>query len=144
MDNDIINAPDSAATGSAAPDAPAAVDPAEFAVAEAEAKESTGTYTHTFSRPFLVDGTPVEELTFDWAGLTAEDSLAIENELQMMGKAVIALEFSGEYLLRMAVRACTTTVNGRRVGIDAFRRMPIADYNRIRGRARSFLLRLGL
>ena len=110
----------------------------EFAVAEKEAQESKNTYTHTFATPFTYEGQTYHELVFDWGRLTGHDSLMIENELTALGKTVIAPEFSGEYLMRMAARACTS-----KIGWDTLAAMPLADFNRIRNRARSFLLRSG-
>lgn len=125
----------------------AAVDERELDVAETEAKAATSvdTYTHIFDKPFTFEGETFEQLAFDWSKLTAADGLAIENELASMGRAVITPEFSGEYLIRMAARACTTLRSDghRRLGVDAYRTMSLADYSRIRGRARSFLLRAG-
>lgn len=112
------------------------VDADEFAVAEKEAVNSEFSYTHKFRKPFEYQGKVYNELTFEWSKLTGKDGLAIENELQQLGKAVIVPTFSGEYLIRLAARACTVPV-----GADAFENMPIADYNKIRSAARSFLLR---
>ena len=123
---------------------PAIIDPEEVEVADAEAVTSPDTYLHTFSKPFSYEGNTYKELFFDWGSLTAEDSLAIENECAAIGKTVLVPEISGEYMIRMAVRACVTVIDGRRLGVDAFKKMPLGDYNRIRGRARSFLLRSGL
>lgn len=112
------------------------VDADEFAVAEKEAVNSDYTYTHKFRKPFEYQGKTYNELTFEWGKLTGKDGLAIENELQQLGKAVIVPTFSGEYLIRIAARACTV-----QLGADAFEIMPIADYNKIRSAARSFLLK---
>lgn len=112
------------------------VDADEFAVAEKEAVNSDYTYTHKFRKPFEYQGKTYNELTFEWDKLTGKDGLAIENELQQLGKALIAPAFSGEYLIRLAARACTVPL-----GADAFEIMPIADYNKIRSAARSFLLK---
>ena len=62
-----------------------------------------------------------------------------------MNKPVIVPTFSGQYLIRMAARACTTTLTTadgkkRRVGADVIQALPIGDYNRIRSKARTFLL----
>jgi len=113
-----------------------AIDPKEFSVANKEAADSGESYTHKFRKPYEYDGKTFKEVTFDWARLTGDDALAIENELQQLGKAVIVPTFSGEYLVRMCARACTEPI-----GADFFKRMSIADYNRIRSAARSFLLR---
>lgn len=112
------------------------IDANEFAVAEKEAKNSGYSYTHKFRKPFEYQGQTYTELTFDWDKLTGNDGLAIENELQQIGKPVIVPTFSGEYLVRLAARACT-----ERIGADGFGNMPIADYNKIRSAARSFLLK---
>ena len=106
-------------------------------------KTDKDVYSHTFKTPFMFEGETFERLIFDWQSLTAADALAIENELAAQGIAVVTPEFSGEYLLRMAARACTTRrADGKRfLGIDAYRTMPMRDYVAIRNRARSFLLR---
>lgn len=115
-----------------------AVDASEFSVAEQEASVSTYAFTYTFPVPFTYEGKTYESLTFDWGKLTGNDALTIENEMQAMGKPVIVPEFSGEYLIRMAARACT-----EKVGNDVLRAMPISAYNKVRGAARSFLLKSG-
>jgi len=112
------------------------IDADEFAVAEKEAEQSAYTYTHKFRKPYEYEGKTYEELKFDWGKLTGKDGLAIENEMQQIGKAVIVPTFSGEYLIRFAARACMVPV-----GADAFENMPISDFNKIRSAARSFLLK---
>lgn len=99
-------------------------------------EESGTAVTVQLSRPVTYEGQSYTELRFEWDKLTGEDSLAIENELQAQGKFVVAPTFSGEYLVRMAARACTS-----QIGQDLIRTLPILDYNRIRSAARSFLLR---
>ena len=125
-----------------------AVDEKEFEVAEQQAEEDAAygdIYTHILSKPFKYDGYTFEEFEFNWTKLTGKDSLAIEHEIEIMGKALIAPEFSGDYLIRMAARACTNTVelNGQRVPVssDMLESLPLRDYNRIRRAARSFLIR---
>lgn len=112
------------------------VDEEEFAIAEQEAAESDFCYTHKFKRPFEYQGKTYTELTFDWDSLTGRDGLSIENEMQAIGKAVIVPTFSGEYLVRLAAKACIEPI-----GSDAFEFMRIGDYNKIRSAARSFLLK---
>lgn len=113
-----------------------AVNPDEFAQAEKKASQSKSVYTHSFRNPVTYQGAAYDELQFDWGKLTGGDALAIENEMQALGMAVIVPTFSGEYLIRMAARACTV-----KIGADIFKQMPIGDYNRIRSAARSFLLK---
>lgn len=108
----------------------------------ATSKDDIGVYTHTFKAPFTcvvgAEQKTFDQLTFGFNKLTGTDSLAIENELQALGKPVIVAEMSGEYLIRMAARACS-----ERIGADELASMPLGDYNKIRSRARSFLLRSG-
>ena len=92
-----------------------AVNGAEFAAAEAAAKAkaeqgNASAYVHKLKKPFTFEGCTIEELSFDFDRLTGNDSLAIEDELQAMNKPVIVPTFSGQYLIRMAARACTTTL----------------------------------
>ena len=125
-----------------------AVNGAEFATAETAAKAvegNTSAYVHKLKKPFTFEGCTIEELSFDFDRLTGNDSLAIEDELQAMNKPVIVPTFSGQYLIRMAARACTTTLTtpdgkSRRIGVDVIQALPIGDYNRIRSKARTFLL----
>ena len=111
----------------------------EMKAAEQEAKTSTTAYTHKFATPFEFEGKTYESLTFEWGTLTGNDFLIIEAEIAAMGKGLISPEFSSEFLIRMASRACNAEI-----GCDALAAMPIGDFNRIRGKARSFLLSTAL
>lgn len=116
---------------------PTVIDPDELAATEQAAETDTGnfTYTHKFRTPFTYMGRTYTELRFDWESLTGQDGLDIEAELQAMGKTVIAPEFSSEYQVRMAAKACT-----EKIGSDAFGLMSLSACNKIKGKARSFLL----
>lgn len=95
-------------------------------------------YSHTqiqLSKPVLHDGAEVRELAFHWGGLTGKDALNIESEVNTRRKLVNNPAFSVEYLIGMAVRASEPAVDR-----DFFLRMPLNDFNRIRGAARDFLL----
>lgn len=105
-------------------DAFSTVDHDEYAAAEAQAKESVGNYTLKLKKPFILRGQTFDELNFDFEGLTGDDALAIEDELQAIGKPTISPTFSGQFLVRMAARACTNTIidasgHPRRIGDDA-------------------------
>ena len=121
----------------------ALVDSKELDAAEQAAQDSAHSYTHVFEPPFEFEGESFGSLSFDWERLTGGDSLAIEREvLAVTGRPVITPEFSGEYLVRMAVRACTVFRQDgkRKLGADAYRTMRLSDFNAIRNAARSFLL----
>lgn len=117
--------------------AAAPIDEKELAIAEEEAKKSTDTFVHKFKKPFEYNGKEYEQFEFDFSSLTGGDSLAVEEELQKEGKGVVVVAaFNSEYLIRIAARACLQPIS-----YDAFKYMSLFDYNRIRDRARSFLLR---
>ena len=86
---------------------------------EAVAGKLSG-YTHTFDTPFTFEGRTYDTLTFDFSKLSGDDDIAIENELQALGKPVVVAEMSGEYQIRLAARACK-----ERLGVDAFTAMPL-------------------
>lgn len=127
-------------------------DPVELAAKAAEAMEkaaslesNVGSYVHKFKKPFSYQGQTFEELSFDWDSLTGGDSLAIENEMRAHGVTLVLPAYTGEYLAGMAARACTARNEaGKRViGTDAIRAMSLGDFQKICGRARTFLLRAG-
>ena len=110
-----------------------------------KAEQDTRIYTHIFKHPFSYQGTTHESLTFDWGALTGADHLAIENELLMRGKTLIAPEFTGEFLCGMAIRACIDrTPDGfRTLNQDTMKALPLRDFQTICKKARAFLLRAG-
>lgn len=108
----------------------------EFRIPAEEEKAGGKSYTHSLNPPFTYEGKTWGNLTFHWGQLTAKDSLIIENEMAAAGKVLVVPELSGEFLSRMAVRACE-----EKIALNAFMALPLGDYNKIRSRARSFLLR---
>lgn len=65
------------------------------------------TYTYKFKEPFNYKGHSIESLTFDWTTLTGEDCLAIEKACMRKGTTVVEPAYTSDYLVGMAVRACT-------------------------------------
>ena len=112
------------------------IDEKELDFAAEKAEESKNIFLHTFKKPVSYNGKTYEKLEFDFESLTGADALNIENELQAIGKPVVVPAFSGEYLIRMAAKACSEPV-----GSDIFMQMSLHDYNSIRSAARSFLLK---
>lgn len=108
----------------------------EFSAAVKEAENSVSAFTHIFSKPINYNGKIINELTFNLDKLTGNDGIAIENELMAQGKPVVVPTLSGEYIIRIAARACS-----ERIGSDIFGTMPLRDYNAIRSKVRSFLLK---
>ena len=115
------------------------VDEQEFeaAVAEARKTEGKGLYSYTvqFKQPFSYEGKNYDSLSFDWTKLTGKDFLAIEEDMALHRKQLINAEFSNEFLLQMALRACRQEISKQ-----AFCALPIATFNRICSRERSFLM----
>jgi hypothetical protein len=111
------------------------VDDKELELAQEDAKTAKGTFTHQFKKPFSYNGNDYNTLTFDFEGLSGNDTLQIERDLARQGRTVIVPEFNGDYLAHMASRACV-----EEIGVDAFGLMSLRDFNAIRGAARRFLL----
>lgn len=112
------------------------VDEKTVEIAQEEAKDSPDFVTVYFKTPVKYNGEDIEQLDFDFDSLTGEDGLKIEKELMSIGSPAPIPVFSGEYLIRMAARACT-----KKIGVDIFYSMRLSDYNKIRSAARSFLLK---
>ena len=112
------------------------VDAKELAIAEDEAAAADDNITIEFKKPVLYNGNTYTSLTFNFESLTGADGLEIENELMAMGRVAIVPAVSGEYLVRMAARACT-----EQIGSDIFQSMSLHDYNSVRSAARSFLMK---
>ena len=98
----------------------------------------TDVVTYTFKKPFTYEGKSYEKLTFDFGSLSGRDSAEIEAELRAQNHPIIVASLDGEYLIRVCVRACTENV-----GVDTLMALPLRDYNNLRDRARSFLMRQG-
>lgn len=93
-------------------------------------------YTHTFSKPVEILGKKYKTLTFRFEDLTGEDIEAVEQEMQDMGKYALSPEISSIFQSMLAARAA-------RVGSDEIRRLPVADYMKIKNKARDFLTGMG-
>lgn len=113
------------------------VEEKELEIAMQEAEDSANTFTIHLKKPVTYNENEYSELSFDFDKLTGRAGLDIEQELQTIGRPALIPAFSGEYLVRMAARACTTA----KIGCDIFDNMNLSDYNKIRSAARSFLLK---
>jgi len=111
------------------------IDEKELDQAREEAKNAKALYTLRFSKPLEYDGETYEELKFDFDSLTGHDSLMVERELTRSGVQLVVPGFNGDYLIRMAIRACVDNV-----GTDIVNRMSLRDYNRLRSEMRNFLM----
>lgn len=93
-------------------------------------------YTYTFSKPVEILGKKYKTLTFRFEDLTGADIEAVEQEMQDMGKYALSPEISSIFQSMLAARAA-------RVGSDEIRRLPVADYMKIKNKARDFLTGMG-
>lgn len=107
----------------------------ELEQAKEKAKDAEVLFKLKFKKPFVYEGNEYTELSFDFDNLTGRDSLDVERELSMRGIQVAVPAFSGEYIIRIAAKACTEAI-----GYDAFERMALKDYNRLRSKVRNFLM----
>lgn len=107
----------------------------EIEQAKVEAKKAENLFKLKLKKPLSYEGTDYTEFSFDFENLTGRDSLDVEKELAMRAIQVAVPAFSGEYIIRIAAKACTAPV-----GFDAFEALSLRDYNRLRGKVRNFLM----
>ena len=101
-------------------------------------KEEDGSlnYTHTFKKPREIEGKKYTKLTFYFEKLTGEDIEAVEAELQDQNKYVLSPEISSAFQCILAAKAAG-------IASDEIRRLPVADYMKIKNKARDFLIAAG-
>ena len=99
-------------------------------------KEKSLNYTHTFKTPREIEGKKYTALTFYFENLTGEDIESVEAELQDQNKYVLSPEISSAFQCILAAKAAG-------VASDEIRRLPVADYMKIKNKARDFLIAAG-
>lgn len=104
--------------------------------AEKEAEQKSANYTHKFKKPVTIGGTTYSTLTFYFDRLTGRDIEAIESELQDQNKYVLSPEVSSIFQSMLAARAAG-------IASDDISNLPIADYMKIKNKARDFLVNAG-
>jgi len=116
---------------------------AEELEAKAKKEPDDGIYTHVFNKPFTHEGKTFNKLHFDFWGLTGTDSIAVHNDLLRRGITVVIEEYTPEYLVGMAARACTDrNEDGNRiVSTKTLEALPVRDFKRICSKMRSFFQR---
>ena len=90
-------------------------------------KEESLNYTHTFKTPREIEGKKYTKLTFYFEKLT---------ELQDQNKYVLSPEISSAFQCILAAKAAG-------IASDEIRRLPVADYMKIKNKARDFLIAAG-
>ncbi len=101
-----------------------------------DSEKTDGVYIIKLKNPLVYNGTEYTELTFEFNKLTGADAVNIEDELTAKGQNVFMNEVaSSVYLMTMASRACKELIP-----YNALKRLGIVDFNRIKNKARLFLL----
>jgi hypothetical protein len=100
-----------------------------------ESKKSVN-YTHNFDKPTDIGNTKYKAITFYFDRLTGNDIEAVEEELQQQNKFIISPEVSSTFQVTLAARAAG-------VASDNLKRLPVADYMKIKNKARDFLVQAG-
>ena len=114
-----------------------AIDNKQLNAAQVEAATSTDTYTHVFKKPFTYEDKTYEQLTLDFGSLTGRDFMAIDREVrEREGRVPIVPVYDTSFLMRMVCRA-----SKEKIDYDTIVAAPFAEFNAIRDKARSFLLR---
>lgn len=105
-----------------------------------ESTTSDGVWTCQLKTPIKYEETEYESLTFNFNKLTGAEALEIEDELAMKGNPVFMNEAAnGRYLMLMALRACE-----ERIDFNTLKKINISDFNRIKNKARLFLLQFAV
>lgn len=107
---------------------------ADISPSDNDVVDISGIYVHTFKKPFACQGKTYEKLTFDFGSLTLNDSLAVEDELNVLGKGALLPEWNSQYLVRIAAKACTD-----KIGSDVLMALPISEGRRILTRTRNLI-----
>lgn len=108
------------------------LEPIEEIIEEVKRDKKTS-YLHVFKKPFKWEGKEHKEIEFDFGGLTGNDALSIETEMEQNNEYPLAPEVSKSYQLRMAARA-------GKVPSDLIAGLPLQDFNKITNAARNFLV----
>lgn len=112
-------------------------DTVQETVQAAAAEENTGVVVLELKKPLEYEGRTYERLTLDLESLTGKDSIEVETELMMRKKgAVIFGALNNDYILGIAGKACQ-----EKIGVDAFLRLGLKDFNRLVNAVRNFLLK---
>ena len=117
------------------------INPEEFSAMEIEAEKQAEKlkdrrlFTHIFPEPWEYMGETYKELSFDFWSLSGQDCLDITHELLTRGITVVAPEFSQDYQINYAARACT-----EKLPADALLAMPAKSFQKIVGAARNFII----
>ena len=83
------------------------------------------------------DSKTYEQLTLDFGSLTGRDFMAIDREVrEREGRVPIVPVYDTSFLMRMVCRA-----SKEKIDYDTIVAAPFAEFNAIRDKARSFLLR---
>lgn len=113
---------------------------------EAAEQEDIWSYTHVFAKPFEWEGGLYPTLTFDFAALTADNYLTVEQEMMRVGRTLVYAEVDGLFMSGIAARACTARnkMGGRVLDFKSVRALPLLDFMQIIKKVRAFLLSAGL
>lgn len=105
-----------------------------------ESTASDGVWTCQLKKPIKYEENEYKSLTFNFDKLTGAEALEIEDELAMKGKPVFMNEAANaRYLMLVALRACE-----ERIDFAALKELNISDFNRIKNKARLFLLQFAV
>lgn len=111
----------------------------EVTIEEVESKaasESDSFMEIVLSKELEIGDLKHKRLFFNFDKLTADDFIKIENEMtEALGKFLIQPEYSSEFLIRVAARACTESISS-----ENLLELSIKDFNILRRKVRAFFL----
>ncbi len=101
-----------------------------------DAEKTDGVFILDLRTPLVYNGNEYKSLTFEFKKLKGTDSINIEDELIAKSHNVFMNDTANtRYLITMAARACV-----EKVPYNGLLELGIIDFNRIKNKARLFLL----
>ena len=90
-------------------------------------------YVYKLKEPFAYENKKYDEVSLNFTALKGKDMIAIEDEMEALGKSYLGPEFSAEFAGRLAARAAN-------MSFEVLIEFPYRDYSGISSAVRNFML----
>ena len=90
-------------------------------------------YVYKLKEPFAYEDKTYNEVSLNFTALKGKDMIAIEDEMEALGKSYLGPEFSAEFAGRLAARAAN-------MPFEVLIELPYRDYSGISAVVRNFML----
>ena len=90
-------------------------------------------YIYKLREPITYNGKTYEEISLNFMALKGKDMIAIEDDMDELGKNILSPELSSEFIGRLAAKASG-------VPFEALMELPYREFTNIKGHTRNFML----